>query len=210
MQDSIQLSGVQSASIRIVNWYRDFYYPLSTRNSLSRVEASTTCSGSTTFLSLTLVTKKHKYLPNPCKTEVGNAARPPNPGLCLNRNSTFLNFFSKSAPSLVLKLISANMQIALVLSDKLKSLSVIKMFSEYSFGIPNLVLKFFPMVGSTFSCSSSNQQISLDSLSFVIFKLLVRVSSTPTPRTKKNIDVPVDGAELKLSDGISNGRSIAV
>ena len=46
---------------------------------------------------------------------------------------------------------SAVMQIALVLSDKMKSLSVIRLFSEFLFGISNFVLKFLPMVGSVSS-----------------------------------------------------------
>ena len=76
---------------------------------------------------------------------------PPNPGLFLYINSTFWYFLLKSASNLMLKLISVVMQIALVLFDKMKSLSVIRMFSEYSFGVLNLVLKFLPMVGSTSS-----------------------------------------------------------
>ena len=163
-----------------------------------------------TFLSLTLVTKKHGFSPGTCETEGGCAARPPNPGLCLNRNSTFWYSLLKLASNLVLKLITAVMQIALVLSDKMKSLSVITMFSEYSFGISNLVLKFLQMVGSTSSRSNSSLFISLIVLSFLIIKLLVRVSPTPTLQTKKFIDVAADGAGLKLSGGMYNGRSVAV
>ena len=36
------------------------------------------------------------------------------------------------------------------------------------------------------------------------------ISPTPTPRTQIFIDVPVDGAGLKVSSGMSNGRSAAV
>ena len=36
------------------------------------------------------------------------------------------------------------------------------------------------------------------------------VKPTPTPRTKMFVDVPVDGAGLKLPGGMSNGRSVAV
>ena len=78
---------------------------------------------------------------------------------------------------------SAVMQIALVLFDRMKSLSVIMMFSEYSLGISNFVLKFRPMVGSGSSSSSSNSLVSLTSLSFFIIKFSVWVSPTPTPRT---------------------------
>ena len=95
---------------------------------------------------------------------------------------------------------SAVMQIALVLFDRMKSLSVIMMFSEYSLGISNFVLKLLPMVGSGSSSSSSNPLVSLTSLSFFIIKFSVWVSPTPTPRTKIFIDVPVDvvGSELSL------------
>ena len=83
------------------------------------------------FLSLTLVTRKHRYFPGTCATDGGSAAIPPSPGLCLNRNSTFWYSLLKSASSLDLKLMSAVMQIAVVLFDRMKSLSVIMMFSEY-------------------------------------------------------------------------------
>ena len=109
-----------------------------------------------------------------------------------------------------MKLISAVMKIELVLSDKMKSLSVIKMFSENSFAISNLVLKFLPMVGSTSSCSSSSPLVSLNSQSFLIIKFSMWVSPTPTPGRKIFIDAPVDGARLKFSDGTSNGRSVAI
>ena len=109
--------------------------------SRSLVSANITCSGSIVFLSLTLVTRKHRYLPGTCATDDGSAAVPPSPGLCLNRNSTFWYSLLKSASSLDLKLMSALMQIALVLSDRMKSLSVIRIFSEYSFGISNFVFE---------------------------------------------------------------------
>ena len=85
---------------------------------------------------------------------------------------------------------SAVIQIALVLSDKRKSLFVIRMFSEYSLGISNFVLKFRPMVGSASSSFSSSPLVSLTSLSFFIIKVLVWVSPIPTLRTKIFIDVP--------------------
>ena len=170
--------------------------------SRSFVCANITCSGSIVFLSLTLVTKKHRYLPGTCATDGGSAAIPPSPGLCLNRNSTFWYSLLKSAYSLDLKLMSAVIQIALVLSDRMKSLYVIRMFSEISLGISKFVLKFRPMVGSVSSPSISSPLVSLTSLSFFIIKFSVWVSPTPTPRTKKFIDVPVDGAGSKLSGGI--------
>ena len=154
--------------------------PLSTRKSLNLVSANTTCSGFILFLSLTRVTKMHRYLPGTCETEGESAAIPPNPVLCLNRNSTFWYSLLKSASSLVLKLVSAVMQIALVLSDRMNSLSVISMLSEYYF-----VLKLLPMVGSVLSWSSSRPLVSLTSLSFFIINFLVWVSPTRSPRTKK-------------------------
>ena len=158
--------------------------PLSIMKSRNLVSANITCSGSIVFLSLTLVTRKHRYLPGTCATDGGSAAIPPSPGLCLNRNSTFWYSLLKSASNLDLKLMSAVMQIALVLFDRMKSLSVIMMFSEYSLGISNFVLKFRPIVGSGSSSSSSNSLVSLTSLSFFIIKFSVWVSPTPTPRTK--------------------------
>ena len=53
------------------------------RKSLSHVKDSTTCSGSTTFFSLNLFTKTHKFLRSICETEGANAVKPPNRGLCL-------------------------------------------------------------------------------------------------------------------------------
>ena len=105
---------------------------------------------------------------------------------------------------------SAAIQIALVLSDKMKSLSVIRMFSEYSLGISNFVLKFRPMVRSASSSSNSSPLVSFTSLSFFIIKFLLWVSPTPTPRTKIFVDVPVDDAGSELSGGISSGLSVAV
>ena len=53
----------------------------------SRVNANTTCSGSSVFLSLILVTKKHRYFPGVYDTVERNAAILPTSGLCLSRNS---------------------------------------------------------------------------------------------------------------------------
>ena len=157
---------------------------LSIMKSRSLVNANITCSGSIVFLSLTLVTRKHRYLPGTCATDGGSAAIPPSPGLCLNRNSTFWYSLLKSASSLDLKLMSAVIQIALALSDRMKSLSVIRLFSEYSLGISNFVLKFRSMVNSASSLSSSSSLVSLTSLSFFIIKFLVWVSPTPLPGQK--------------------------
>ena len=128
----------------------------------------------------------------------------------LNRTSRFRYCFLKSASSLVLKLISDVMQTALVLSDKMKSLSMIKNFSDYSFGISILVWKILPRVGSNSSCSTYSPQVFLVSLSVFIIIFLACLSPTSTTRTKTFINVRVDDAALKLSDGRSSGRSVAI
>ena len=101
------------------------------------------------------------------------------------------------------------MQIALVLSDKM-SLSVIRLFSEYSLGISNFVLKILLMVDSASFGSSFSLLVSHISLSFFIIKYPVWVSPTHSPRTKIFIDNTFDGSGFKLSGGFSNGRSVAV
>ena len=90
---------------------------------------------------------------------------------------------------------SAVMQIARVLSDKMKSLSVIRMFSEYSFGI-----------------SIQFQPVSLSHFSELLYHQIFGVGKSYPHSSEKNIfiDVAVDGAESKLSGGISSGRSLAV
>ena len=183
--------------------------PRWTGKSLNLVCANTTCSGSITFLSLTLVTKSTGIYWELVKLKEGVLPFP-QPWSLAEKKSTYLFSILKSGFSLVLKLMSAVMQIALVLPDRMKPLSVIKMLSEYSFGISNFVSKFLPMVGSAPSWSSSRPLVSLTSLSFfnIIFSLWV--SLTSTPRTKIFIDVPVDGRWLKLSGGISSGRSVVV
>ena len=90
----------------------------------------------------------------------------------------------------------------------MKSLPVIRMFSEHSFGISNLVMKFLPMVGAAYFWSSSSPLVSLFSLSFFIIKFSLWVSPTATHWTKIFIDVPVDGAGLRLSGGLSNVQSV--
>ena len=102
------------------------------------------------------------------------------------------------------------MQIALVLSDKTKSHSVIMMFSENLFGISNIVWKTSPIAPSNSSFSTSSPLVSLVSLSFLIIKLTVWVSPTSTLRTKQLIDVPVDGSDLRLLRGMSIGRTVAI
>ena len=90
--------------------------------------------GSTCCFSVALVTRKHKYFPGICDTAGGKAATPPIPGLCFQRNSTFLYSLLKSAASAVLKLMSAVIATAHVLFVSMKSLSVSIMLLEYSFG----------------------------------------------------------------------------
>ena len=91
----------------------------------------------------------------------------------------------------------------------MKSLSVIRMFSEDSMGISNFVWKFRPMVGSASASPNSSPMVSLTSLNFFIIKFSVWVCSTPNPRTKLIIDVPVDHDGSKLSGGISSRISFA-
>ena len=157
--------------------------PRSTRKPLNLVCANTTCSGSITFLSLTLVTKSTGIYWELVKMKKGVLPFP-QPWSLPEKKSTYLYSVLKSASSLVLKLMSAVMQIALVLSDSMKSLSVIRMLSEYSFEISNFVSKFLPWVGSAPSWSRSRPLVSLTSLSFFINKFSVWVSLTSTPRTK--------------------------
>ena len=102
------------------------------------------------------------------------------------------------------------MQIALVLSDKTKSYSVIMMFSENWFGILNIVWKIFPIARSNSSCSTSSTLVSLVFLSFLIIKLSVWVSPTSTHCTKVLSDVPVDGSDLTLLRGMSIGGTVAI
>ena len=99
----------------------------------------------------------------------------------------------QSASSLVLKLMSAVMQIALVLYDKMKSLYVI---SDYSHGIPSLVWKIFSIAGLISSYFTSSPQVSLVSLSFLIIKFSVLLSPTPTPRPKNESTSPSMGPNL--------------
>ena len=104
--------------------------PLSTRNSLRRVRASTKLSGFTCCLLVALVTRKHNFFPDICDATGGSAIIPPTLSLCFHENSIFLYFLLKSAVSAVLKLTSAVIAIAHVRSVSMKSLSVKIMLFE--------------------------------------------------------------------------------
>ena len=187
---------------------------ISTRKSLSLVKDKTRFSGSTCCFSVALVTKKHKYFPGICDTAGGKAATPPIPGLCFQRNSTFLYSLLKSAASAVLKLMSAVIAIAHVLFVSMKSLSVSTMLLEYSFGKLKYDSTTLPMSGFLGSSpvSASKFPVSLAILNFFIYKFSVWVSPTPTPRTKISIGVPVDripGIKSRLEAGMRSCPSWA-
>ena len=154
---------------------------ISTRKSLSLVKDKTRFSGSTCCFSVALVTRKHKYFPGICDTAGGKAATPPIPGLCFQRNSTFLYSLLKSAASAVLKLMSAVIAIAHVLFVSMKSLSVSTMLLEYSFGKLKYDSTTLPMSGFLGSSpvSASKSPVSLAILNFFIIKFSVWVSPTP-------------------------------
>ena len=107
---------------------------LSTRKSLSLVKDKTKSSGSKCCFSVALVTKKHMYFPGVCEAAGGKAATPPISGLCFQKNSMFLFSLLNFAANGVLKLMSAVIAIAHVLSVSIKSLSVSFMLLEYPFG----------------------------------------------------------------------------
>ena len=89
---------------------------------------------------------------------------------------------------------SAVIAIAHVLFVSIKSLSVNIMQLEYSFGKLKYDSTTLPMSGLSGSSpiSASRSPVSHDILNFFINNFLVWVSPTPTPRTKKSIDVPID------------------
>ena len=159
---------------------------ISTRKSLSLVKDKTRFSGSTCCFSVALVTKKHKYFPGICDVAGGKAATPPIPGLCFQRNSTFLYSLLKPAANAVLKVMSAVIAIAHVLFVSMKSLSVSIMLLEYSFGKLKYDSTTLPMSGFLGSSpvSASKSPISLAILNFFIIKFSVWVSPTPLPGQK--------------------------
>ena len=120
---------------------------LSTRKSFNLVKDKTRFSGSTCRFSVARVTKKHRYFPGICDAAGGKAATPPIPGLCFQGNSMFLYSLLKSAANAVLKLMSAVIAIAHVLSVSMKALSVSIMLREYSFGKLKYDSTTLPMSG---------------------------------------------------------------
>ena len=101
--------------------------------------------------------------PGICDAAGGKAAKPPTPGLCFQRNSTFLYSLLKSAANAVLKLMSAKIAIAHVLFVSMKSLSVSIMLLEYSFGKLQYDSTTLPMPGFLGSSpvSASKSPVSL-------------------------------------------------
>ena len=154
--------------------------------SLNLVKEKTRLSGSTCRFSVARVTKKHRYFPGNCDAAGGKAATPPVPGLCFQRNYTFLYSLLKSAANAVLKLMSAVISIAHVLFVSMKSLSVNFMLLEYSFGKLKYDSTTLPMSGFFGSSPvyASKSPVSLAILNVFISKFSVWVSPTPTPRTK--------------------------
>ena len=121
----------------------------------------------------------------------------------------FLYSLLKSTANAVLKLMSAVIAIAQVLSVSMKSLSVSIMLLEYSFDKLKYVSTTLPMsvfLGSS-PVSAFKSHVSLVILNFFIIKLSVWVSPTPTPRTKISFDVPVDripDIKSRLEAGMSS------
>ena len=216
MYKRVQFPRMQSSSVWIVHWKRELLHvhfhkevpQPRQRQDFDRFSGSTCC------FSVALVTKKHKYFPGICDTAGGKAATPPIPGLCFQRNSTFLYSLLKSAVNAVLKLMSAVIAIAHVLFMSMKSLSVSTMLLEYSFGKLKYDSTTLPMSGflSSLPDSASKSPVSLAILNFFITKFSVWVSPTPTHRTKTSIDVPVDripGIKSRLEAGMSSRPSWA-
>ena len=101
------------------------------------------------------------------------------------------------------------MQVGQVLSDKMKSLSVIWMFSEYSILYLEICLEFSSYGRLSFLLIQF-QRVSLSYFPELLYhQISVWVSPTSLPRTKLFIDNPVDGAGFKLSGGIYSERSVA-
>ena len=115
----------------------------------------------------------------------------------------------KSAANAVLKLMSAVIAIAHVLFVSMKSLSFSNILVEYSFGKLKYDSNTLPMSSflGSLPVSASKSLVSHAILIFFINKFSVRVSPTPTPRTKISIDVPVDripDIKSRLEDGMSS------
>ena len=154
---------------------KNSFTSLSTRKSLNLVKGKTRFSGSTCRFSVARVTKKHKYFPGTCDTARGKAATPPIPGLCFQRNFMFSYSFLKSAANAVLKLMSAVIAIAHILSVSMKSLSVSIMLLEYSFRNLKYVSTTLPMSGffgsSPVSASKSPVSLVIHNFFYQVFSV---------------------------------------
>ena len=170
MHQCIQLPWMQSSSVWVVYWKREFLYlPLHKEVSQSR-QGQDQISGSTCCFSVALVAKKHRYFPGICDATGGKAATPPIPDLCFQRISLFLYSILKSAANAVLKLLSAVIAIAHVLFVSIKSLSVNIMLVEYSFGKLKYGSTTLPISGFSGSSpiSASRSPVSFAILNFLL------------------------------------------
>ena len=147
MYQSIQLSRMQSSSVRIVHWKRELlHFPFHKEVSQSRQGQDQVFRVHVRF-SVALVTKNHKYFPGICDAAGCKAATPPIRGLCFPRNSMFLYSLSQSAANAVLKLMTAVIAIAHVRFVSMKLRSVNFMLLEYSFGKLKYDSTTLPMSG---------------------------------------------------------------
>ena len=177
----IQLPRMQSSSVLVVYWKRELLHLPSTRKSLSLVKDKGKSSGPICYVSVALVTEKHRYFPGICRAAGSKAATTPLPDLCFQRSSIFLYSLLKSAANTVLKLMSAAIANAHVLFVSLKSLSVKLMLLEYSFGELKYDSTTLPMSGFLGSSpdSASRSTVSLAIFNFFINNFPVWVSPTP-------------------------------
>ena len=91
-------------------------------------------SGFTCCFLVDLVTKKHKYFPGIFDAAGGRADTPPVSGLSFQKRYVFLYSLLKSAAIAALKLSSAVISIAHVLSVSIKSMFISFMLLEYLLG----------------------------------------------------------------------------
>ena len=107
--------------------------------------------------------QKAQVLPCISHAAGGSATTLPTPGLCFHKNSMFLYSLLKSAAIAVLKILSAVIAIAHVLSVCIKSLSVSTILPEYSFSklkYDSTILPMSDFLGSS-SVPASKSPISL-------------------------------------------------
>ena len=140
----IQLQWMQSSSVRVVYWKRQFLcLPFHKEISQSRQGQDQIFRVHMPLLRR-LRDQEHKYLGEAAR---GKAETPAIPVLCLQRKPMFLYSLLKSAANALLKLMSAVIAIADVLFVSLKSPSVNFMLIEYSFGKLKYDPTTFPMSG---------------------------------------------------------------